>query len=45
MLPEEGDPLPSWEDLSPSEQTDIKLVPLTLGLLVLLVYILFGTGP
>jgi len=40
----EDDPLPSWEDLSPSEQTDIKLFPLTLALLGVLGYILFWTG-
>ena len=41
----EDDPLPRWDDLSPSEQTDIKLAPLTLALLVLLVYLLFGRIP
>ena len=39
----EQDPLPTWEDLSPSEQTDIKLAPLTLVLLCVLGYILFWT--
>ena len=39
----EDDPLPSWEDLSPSEQTDIRLAPLTLALMGILCYILFWT--
>lgn len=37
-------PPPRWEDLSPSEQLDLKLSPLTAGLLVFLFYLLFGQG-
>ena len=40
----EDEPLPSWEDLSLSEQTDIKLAPLTLILLGVLGYILFWSS-
>ena len=36
-----SDQLPSWDELSPSEQTDLSLSPITLGLIVLLVLILF----
>ena len=41
----ERNPRPNWDDLSPSEQMDLKLSPLSVGLLVILAYLLFGLGP
>jgi hypothetical protein len=39
----DDDRLPVWDDLSPSEQRDARLAPLTLLLLALLGYLVFWT--